>query len=375
MKATTSTALLDEMLDRVIRVGDDSVREDLAAIIREDVGSLEHLHHELLAALLSRSLTAREVRRAAELLADVEQVRRREIRNRMVSSHSGFDAIRSMYARLPATPRTHLPVAVTTQVCHDLGFAKSMYSAVRGNIWAPVTIAIHNELGGFSALRRAVNGHVVPKGAAPREEGIMRTPRGMAVEYADTLRDTYKSLIDLSKPQGYVVVPVVAAGQVRALIHADRHHVAIDSSDLEVLRTVGDICAVVEETTLVRSRIESRNREIRDELIAMQSALSDLETSRLTLTEAAVTDTGGPSDCGRAPRELTARENEIFELVACGHANAAIAQRLFVSEGTVKSHLRRIYRKLGVGTRAEAAAAYRTMPPNPGIGESTFDAE
>jgi DNA-binding NarL/FixJ family response regulator len=54
---------------------------------------------------------------------------------------------------------------------------------------------------------------------------------------------------------------------------------------------------------------------------------------------------------------LSQREEEILGLVSQGRSNREIAVRLKVSEGTIKSHLRTIYRKLNVATRAEAAAA------------------
>jgi two-component system, NarL family, response regulator DegU len=53
---------------------------------------------------------------------------------------------------------------------------------------------------------------------------------------------------------------------------------------------------------------------------------------------------------------LTERETEILHMVVEGKGNKAIANRLGLSEGTIKSHLRNIYRKLRVQTRAEAAA-------------------
>jgi len=53
---------------------------------------------------------------------------------------------------------------------------------------------------------------------------------------------------------------------------------------------------------------------------------------------------------------LTDREGEILRMVVEGKANKVIASRLALSEGTIKSHLRNIYRKLQVQTRAEAAA-------------------
>jgi RNA polymerase sigma factor (sigma-70 family) len=57
----------------------------------------------------------------------------------------------------------------------------------------------------------------------------------------------------------------------------------------------------------------------------------------------------------RLPR-LTAREREILELVAEGQSNAEIAERLWISRGTVRKHLDHIYAKLQVHTRTAAAA-------------------
>ncbi|WP_434448833.1 response regulator [Lentzea sp. E54] len=53
---------------------------------------------------------------------------------------------------------------------------------------------------------------------------------------------------------------------------------------------------------------------------------------------------------------LTRRETEVLVLVAGGLSNRAIAHRLHLTEGTVKSHLARIYTKLGVDSRTAAVA-------------------
>ncbi|MFD4506148.1 response regulator [Streptomyces sp. NPDC058457] len=55
-------------------------------------------------------------------------------------------------------------------------------------------------------------------------------------------------------------------------------------------------------------------------------------------------------------QELTAREIEVVSLMASGLGNRAIARSLFLSEATVKTHLVRIYRKLGVENRAAAVS-------------------
>jgi DNA-binding NarL/FixJ family response regulator len=60
----------------------------------------------------------------------------------------------------------------------------------------------------------------------------------------------------------------------------------------------------------------------------------------------------------RALREagLTAEERRILQLLAAGASNPKIAAQLYISETTVKRKLQEVFEKLGVSTRAEAAA-------------------
>lgn len=60
---------------------------------------------------------------------------------------------------------------------------------------------------------------------------------------------------------------------------------------------------------------------------------------------------------------LTHREREVLDLIASGATNAAVAEALVVSTGTVKKHLDNIYAKLHVGSRTAAAARAYTRPP------------
>ena len=55
---------------------------------------------------------------------------------------------------------------------------------------------------------------------------------------------------------------------------------------------------------------------------------------------------------------LSARQWETLELAAEGLPNAQIARRLFVTESTVKQHLRKAYRTLGIRNRREAAGLF-----------------
>lgn len=52
--------------------------------------------------------------------------------------------------------------------------------------------------------------------------------------------------------------------------------------------------------------------------------------------------------------ELSKRELEVLQLMSAGHSNAEIAERLFVSLNTVKTHSSKIYEKLDVKRRTQA---------------------
>jgi DNA-binding CsgD family transcriptional regulator len=62
---------------------------------------------------------------------------------------------------------------------------------------------------------------------------------------------------------------------------------------------------------------------------------------------------------------LSAREAEVMSMIADGQTNGEIATRLFLAEKTVKNHVRRIYAKLGVGSRPAAIELWRKSPREP----------
>lgn len=63
-----------------------------------------------------------------------------------------------------------------------------------------------------------------------------------------------------------------------------------------------------------------------------------------------------PRQPGEADLTLTDRELEVLRGMVHGHSNAQIGRALYLAEDTVKTHVRRLFRKLGVRDRAQAVA-------------------
>ena len=74
---------------------------------------------------------------------------------------------------------------------------------------------------------------------------------------------------------------------------------------------------------------------------------------------------------------LTKQESQVLALVAQGRRNAEIAQELYLSIRTVESHLYRIFQKLNVSSRTEAAiyAFHTGLLAKPEFSGSTHDRE
>ncbi|HET7092478.1 MAG TPA: response regulator transcription factor, partial [Thermomicrobiales bacterium] len=66
------------------------------------------------------------------------------------------------------------------------------------------------------------------------------------------------------------------------------------------------------------------------------------------------------------PCLLSPREREVLALVTAGHSNKAIAETLFISPNTVKTHVASLLNKLHASTRVELAAIATTYGLRPG---------
>lgn len=141
--------------------------------------------------------------------------------------------------------------------------------------------------------------------------------------------------------------PVEAAVEALA---AARDTVPADVVPLERAR-----CLLVAGIAHRRAR---RKRPARETLETAAAEFAALGAG--PLADRAVTELARIGGRPAAPLELTPTESRVARLAAAGRTNRAIADALFVSPKTVEANLARIYRKLGIATRAELGAVMST---------------
>jgi DNA-binding CsgD family transcriptional regulator len=131
-------------------------------------------------------------------------------------------------------------------------------------------------------------------------------------------------------------------GGLRVLEEALTHHAGLEMP-LELARTL-----------LVRGRIQRRRRGKRAAWDSLAQALALFERSGAALwAKRARQELGRVGVRPRAPEGLTTVERRVAELVASGLTNHEVAAAAFLSHKTVEANLTRIYRKLGIRSRAE----------------------
>ena len=176
--------------------------------------------------------------------------------------------------------------------------------------------------------RRAANGGIRDP-AELRREGSIERPRG---ERRQGVRD--------------IVVYGVAIGLLVVTIKLTEYRFLVVEHSVEVYAGLIAILAAGVGIWLGRS---SRKRKAEAEVAAGPAAARQ--------------ETAGPftPDAARLARlGITPRELEILGLIASGLSNREIAERLFVSENTVKTHASRLFDKLGARRRTQAVQIGKT---------------
>src|SRR5579863_9862881 len=129
-----------------------------------------------------------------------------------------------------------------------------------------------------------------------------------------------------------------------------------------IFGVVGGVVITLLQWTQYRFLVVEHSVEIYGALIAVTFAILGIWLGlRLTRSRQVIKEVSVPSgqpfvpaDKKREDLGITPREFQILELIAQGMSNREIAEKLFVSENTVKTHSSRVFDKLGAKRRTQA---------------------
>jgi DNA-binding CsgD family transcriptional regulator len=260
-----------------------------------------------------------------------------------------------------------LILAAPRELCRSCGFSRAMISRIRGSHWVPewyeAVPGTDPEEDIFKAWVEQVE--------IPLEHMLIETElvrRRMPALVPDPAHDprTYKDLIDRGRTSAYVVAPIIPSGRAIGFLHADRlgQTEQVNEEDRDNTWTFAEHFGYVYHRAVLLERLAAQHTQLHEAFVDAEKGFEELRDAEIELgqSEAAVPAAAGPALFLRPESRLdvllTRREREVLELITSGATNIRIAEQLVISEGTVKSHVKHILRKLHVGNRAEAVARY-----------------
>jgi GAF domain-containing protein/DNA-binding CsgD family transcriptional regulator len=214
------------------------------------------------------------------------------------------------------------------------------------------------------------------KGVEPTTPGFVERYRFMSVrpsvfgivlleDRPHISNDVENDPLSVGQPAGhppvhaFIGVPLRVGATLIGVLGAANKPDGYDPDDERLLSTFANHVAVA----IDNARLYEQQRQMITRLVSVV----DLATSGLPLGRSRGLREFAPSDLDREPTAsrpddsgsgrgvLTDGQREILALVSEGFSNREIANRVHLSENTVKTHLQEIFRKLGVRNRVEAA--------------------
>ena len=275
------------------------------------------------------------------------QVEARMVRDR----HSG-DVVRSLTGGIRRMKKAGslqgLGRQGCTELCDTLGFDRALLSFVEDDGF--VVEESDHSLGGPTVIRR--------RGCVAE---------GRCIGLRDTIRTCEDDVPaapgygDLLGSVDYLVAPVVAESRVVALLHVSRGgEGGLSTRDIDVLDTFASAYSLLHERMLNTERVQRQRTSIAraaarltDEADRIAAAAISLDVEYDNRVEPPII---GPDSALAAT--LSDRERQVFERLVVGASNAEIADVLVITVETVKTHVKRILRKIGAINRSEAIALY-----------------
>jgi len=296
--------------------------------------------------------------------------------------HERLDRLEALEAGLAPLRGVHNPDELLSKACeavvHSCGFDRAMLSRVEGSTWRPwKSYAVADR-----EFEREFRGWITQTQEIPLdhlllESEMIRRHGPALVTHPEDDSHVYQPLVEVSGLKSYVAAPLMPTGRVIGFLHADYETATVTELDRDILWAFAEAFGHIFERAVLISRLRGQREQVREAMQTVEHVLEELANAEIDLAVRAPGEGGagptrlppGPSPApgSRIDSLLTPRELEVLTLMATGATNSRIAEQLVITDGTVKSHVKRILRKLRSANRSEAIARYLrlTMGPAP----------
>ena len=304
------------------------------------------------------------------VLQAVKELDEKILLDHMKHQDQALQRVRSALAMLGETKScTALLDTAATTAC-SLGFDRSIISRVADSLWIPERVHVEKDAVWAQEILAVGRGTPQQLNGSLIETEMVRRRTSILVDQVQERPGVHKEIAEASMSRSYAAAPIVVHGVVAGFVHADCYYQQrnVDHLDRQILTMFTEGLGQALTRTMVLDELGTIRRDV-DELSRRLASVRDEGDSRVLWGH----DGGdrAPDDARRlrpsggvdhflrsAPVDpaLTRREVEVLRLMAAGDTNARIASRLVISEGTVKSHVKHVLRKLGAANRAEAVS-------------------
>jgi DNA-binding CsgD family transcriptional regulator len=294
--------------------------------------------------------------------------------------HERLDRLDALEAGLAPLRWIHDPDELLTKVCeavvHSCGFDRALLSRVEGSTWRPWkshAITERTPERAFAAWMETLP--EIPLDHMLLESEMVRRHAPALVTDPENDPRVYRPIVEASRLKSYVAAPLMPTGRVIGFLHADYENAVVDELDRDILWAFAEGFGQIFERAVLLARLRDQREQVRRAMETVEQVLDDLASAEIELasrapgggTSQAPRRLPSPTPGSRIDSLLTPRELEVLALMATGATNSRIAEQLVITDGTVKSHVKRILRKLRSANRSEAIARYLrlTMGPQP----------
>lgn len=302
----------------------------------------------------------------SKLRRDLDAEERADAENTMGGVHAALVHLRGV------DDLEQLVAKALTELCRNCGFDRVIFSRIHDNHLIAEAVHFEGDPTSAELILQAWRQNPPELTHLLLETELMRRRApALVADAADDPR-TFKPLVEAIGTSSYVAAPLLPSSRVVGFLHADRGIAgdAVDQADCDALTMFAEGFGYAAERTVLLDRLRFQRRHLRQQMMAADALASEFASDLIELASVGsipeldlglFVESAQGSSPHRLEKLLTKRELDVLTLMSAGATNAQIADRLVLAEGTVKTHVKHVLRKLRASNRAEAVARYMRL--------------